>query len=169
MAKKDSKKGKKGKGAPDPTEVVEAVRERGKGLLEEVSAAAQRIRDSFDDVRVLDDIRSLRAEIADLAERVAKLEQASSGAPARAAADTARRATARKPATPKRVVTPPPPKPAGGTGSGTGAGTGAATGAATTRTRSTATAAASSKDSGGTGKRPAAAKRSTAARKPAGS
>jgi hypothetical protein len=152
MAKKDSKKGKKGKGAPDRAEVVENVKERGKGLLEEVSAAAQRIRDSFEDVRVVDDIRAVRADLAQLTERVARLEQASSGAPARAAAGTARKATAAR----KRAVTPPAPKPAAGGGTATG-------------TRSTATAAASSKDSGGTGKRPAAAKRSTTARKPAGS
>jgi hypothetical protein len=151
MAKKDSKKGKKGKGGADRAVVVENVKERGKGLLEEVSAAAQRIRDSFEDVRAVEDVSALRADLAQLTERVAKLEQASSGAPARAAAGAARKATARKPA-----ITPPAPKPAAGGGTAT-------------RTRSTATAAASSKDSGGTGKRPAAAKRSTTARKPAGS
>jgi hypothetical protein len=159
MAKKDNKKSKKGKRANDPSEVVEAVRERGKGLLEEVSSAAQRIRDSFDDVRVADDIRAMRAELEALAKRVAALEQGSTGAPARAAAGAARRATAPKPG---RVTAPPPPKPAAADGK-------AKPGAAATRTRSTATASASAKDSGGAGKRPAAAKRSTAARKPAGS
>jgi hypothetical protein len=156
MAKKDNKKSKKGK-RNDP---VEAVRERGKGLLEEVSSAAQRIRESFDEVRAADDIRGLRTELEALAARVAALEQGRTTAPARAAAGAARRAAPRKPA---RVLTPPPPKPAATDGKDKPPG------AATTRTRSTATASASAKDSGGAGRRPAAAKRSTAARKPAGS
>jgi hypothetical protein len=117
MAKKDKKASKK-KDGRDPTDVVEAVRgavertfqatagqtegarDRGRSLLDEVASAAQRIRESFDDLRVLEDIRGLRAEIQSLSERVAALER-SAAKPAGAATD----ATGGKP-------TPPPKEPA---------------------------------------------------------
>src|SRR4051794_27906215 len=81
MAKKD-KKGKKDKPQSDGSDVVERVRgavERtfqatsggagpardvGRSLLDEVASAAQRIRESFDDLRGLEDGRSLRAGVA---------------------------------------------------------------------------------------------------------
>src|SRR3954470_3635439 len=93
MAKKDKKASKK-KDGRDPSDVVDAVRgavertfqatagqtegarDRGRTLLDEVASAAQRIRESFDDLRVLEDVRGLRAEIASLAERVGALEKA---------------------------------------------------------------------------------------------
>src|SRR3954454_3586435 len=93
MAKKDKKNTKK-KDVRDPSDVVDAVRgavertfqatagqtegarDRGRTLLDEVASAAQRIRESFDDLRVLEDVRGLRAEIQSLSERVAALEKA---------------------------------------------------------------------------------------------
>src|SRR5215211_6655464 len=80
MPKKDKKAAKKDKGR-DPSDVVEAVRgavertfqattggtegarDRGRSLLDDVASAAQRIRESFDDLRVLEDVRGPRAEI----------------------------------------------------------------------------------------------------------
>src|SRR5919202_4988219 len=97
MAKKD-KKPKKGR--PEASDVVDAVRgavertfqattggtqagrDRGRSLLDEVAAAAQRIRESFDDLRVLEDVRGLRAEIEALSRRVAALEKRPSAADA---------------------------------------------------------------------------------------
>src|SRR5918912_2475450 len=94
MAKKDKKDGKKGRRPADPGEVVDAVRsavertfhatagqaqparERGRSLLDEVASAAQRIRESFDELHVLEDVRGLRAEIQSLSQRVAALEKA---------------------------------------------------------------------------------------------
>src|SRR5215217_5985410 len=105
MAKKDKKAPKK-KDARDPSDVVDAVRgavertfqatagqteharDRGRGLLDEVASAAQRIRESFDDLRVLEDVRGLRAEIQSLSERVAALERAAAK-PAAAATSAA--------------------------------------------------------------------------------
>src|SRR5688572_24554994 len=95
MAKKDKKDSNKkdATARPDPADVVEAVRgavertlqattgqtegarERGRGLLEDVASAAQRIRESFDDLKVLEDVRGLRAEIDALSRRVAALER----------------------------------------------------------------------------------------------
>src|ERR687889_737370 len=99
MPKKDKKAAKKDK-AREPADVVEAVRgavertfqataggaqparDRGRGLLDEVASAAQRIRESFDDLRVLEDVRGLRAEIEALSKRVAELEKKQAAAPA---------------------------------------------------------------------------------------
>src|SRR5918999_5924031 len=107
MAKKDKKASKKG---PDPADVVDAVRgavertfqattggtegarDRGRCLLDDVANAAQRIRESFDDLRVLEDVRGLRVEIEALSRRVAELEK-SAAKPARATRTTSPRST----------------------------------------------------------------------------
>ena len=126
MAKKDKKASKKDKGR-EPADVVEAVRgavertfqataggtegarDRGRNLLDDVASAAQRIRESFDDLRVLEDVKGLRAEIETLSKRVAELEKKQAAAPAAAKPAPARRAPARKPAAAK---TTPARKPA---------------------------------------------------------
>src|SRR3954466_8799226 len=119
MAKKDKKASKK-KDGRDPTDVVDAVRgavqrtfqatagqtegarDRGRTLLDEVASAAQRIRESFDDLRVLEDGLGMRAEIAALAERVGAL-----------ATTVAAKATEpAKPAAPKAASKPAASKPA---------------------------------------------------------
>ena len=113
MAKKDKKNSKKkdDAGLPDPGDVIDAVR-----------GAAQRIRESFDDLRVLEDVRGLRAEVEALSRRVAELERQAAkpastpAAPARSArsgAGTARKAPA-KPSAARTAAakTGPKPKPA---------------------------------------------------------
>jgi hypothetical protein len=118
MPKKDKKASKKDKGR-EPADVVEAVRgavertfhataggtegarDRGRNLLDDVASAAQRIRESFDDLRVLEDVRGLRTEIEALSKRVAELEKKQAAAPAAAKPAPARRAPARKPAAAK--------------------------------------------------------------------
>jgi len=145
MAKKD-KKAKKDK-QPEPSDVVDRVRgavERtfqatsggagpardvGKILLDEVAHAAQRIRESFDDLRVLEDVRGLRAEIEALSKRVAALEQQQQAA---AAASTAAKPAAAKPAA---------RKPAGGRAGKPRATTSAPSKPTTTTTRRTTTRA----------------------------
>src|SRR3954468_13423322 len=118
MAKKDKKASKK-KDGRDPSDVVDAVRgavertfqatagqtegarDRGRTLLDEVASAAQRLRESFDDLRVLEDVRGLRAEIAALDERVSALEKSGAAKPTAAAAQAppaAKPAAAPKPA-----------------------------------------------------------------------
>jgi len=124
MPKKDKKASKKDKGR-EPADVVEAVRgavertfqataggtegarDRGRNLLDDVASAAQRIRESFDDLRVLEDVRGLRAEIEALSKRVAELEKKQAAAPARKPA-AARTTTARKP--PAKAPAKPPAK-----------------------------------------------------------
>src|SRR5918996_6496756 len=99
MPKKEKKASKKDR-TPDPADVVEAVRgavertfqattggtegarDRGRSLLDDVASAAQRIRESFDDLRVLEDVRGLRAEIEALSRRVAELEKQVAAKPA---------------------------------------------------------------------------------------
>jgi cell division septation protein DedD len=122
MAKKDKKSTKKKDG-----DVVDAVRgavertfqatagqteqarDRGRSLLDEVASAAQRIRESFDDLRVLEDVRGLRAEIEALSRRVAELEKKQAAAPARkpaaAKTTTARKPPAKAPAKPSAAST----------------------------------------------------------------
>jgi cell division septum initiation protein DivIVA len=124
MPKKDKKASKKDKGR-EPADVVEAVRgavertfqataggtegarDRGRNLLDDVASAAQRIRESFDDLRVLEDVRGLRAEIEALSKRVAELEKKQAAAPA-----AAKPAAARKPAAKPAAARKPPAKAA---------------------------------------------------------
>src|SRR5215218_6570718 len=126
MAKKDKKAPNKKKDGREPADVVDAVRgavertfqatagqteqarDRGRNLLDEVANAAQRIRESFDDLRVLEDVRGLRAEIQSLSERVAALERAAAK-PAAAATSAApakepAAAPAKEPAAPKAAA-----------------------------------------------------------------
>jgi hypothetical protein len=89
MAKKNKKKDKNGS---DAAEAVEAVRsaiertfqatsegaagtqKRTRALVDEVAHAAARIRETIEDLRVLEDVRGLRQEIASLTSRVGALE-----------------------------------------------------------------------------------------------
>src|SRR5688572_14992892 len=113
MAKKDKKNSKKDK-SREPADVVDAVRgavertfqattgstegarDRGRSLLDDVASAAQRIRESFDDLRVLEDVRGLRTEIEALSRRVAELEKRQAATPAPAKATPAKPASARR-------------------------------------------------------------------------
>jgi hypothetical protein len=91
MAKKDKKKKDKQKGS-DAADAVEAVRsavertfqattegaastsKRTRNLVDEVAAAASRIRETIEELRILEDVKGLRSEIEGLARRVAALE-----------------------------------------------------------------------------------------------
>lgn len=116
MAKKDSKKKK----ADDetPKDLGEAIRttlertfqaysegaqstgERTRAVIDEVAAAAARVRQTMTDTRVLDELQGLRRDVEALAQRVAALESAKPAPPAR-------RTPARKPSTSaKRGSTP---------------------------------------------------------------
>jgi hypothetical protein len=106
MAKKESKK-KADADADAPKDLGEAVRttlertfqaytegaqttgERTRAVIDEIAAAAARVRQTMTDTRVLDELQGLRREVDALAQRVAALETAK----------TARRTAARKPAT----------------------------------------------------------------------
>ena len=116
MAKKDKKKKDKQKGS-DAADAVEAVRsavertfqatsegaastsKRTRNLVDEVAAAASRIRETIEELKILEDVRGLRAELEGLARRVAALETRGSTpsrpAPAKRRA-TAKRATAKR-------------------------------------------------------------------------
>src|ERR687896_1532286 len=90
MAKKDKKKkDKKGSDAADAVEAVRsavertfqattegagATQKRTRALVDEVAHAAARIRETIEDLRVLEDVRGLRREIESLTSRVATLE-----------------------------------------------------------------------------------------------
>jgi uncharacterized protein YoxC len=126
MPKKDKKASKKDK-TRDPADVVDAVRgavertfqattggtegarDRGRSLLDDVASAAQRIRESFDDLRVLEDVRGLRAEVEALSRRVTELEKkaAAPAAPAAAKPTPARRAPAKRASTAKKAPAKP--------------------------------------------------------------
>ena len=130
MPKKDKKPPKKDK-SRDPADVVEAVRgavertfqatagqtegarDRGRTLLDDVASAAQRIRESFDDLRVLEDVRGLRAEIEALSRRIAELEKKQAAAPAAAKPAPARRAPAKRATTSTAKKAPAEPSAAG--------------------------------------------------------
>jgi hypothetical protein len=124
MAKKDKKK-KKDKNGSDAAEAVEAVRsavertfqataegaattsKRTRTLVDEIGHAAARVRETLEELRVLEDVRGLRAEIEALARRVTALETRSE-APSRPA-PAKRRATAKR-TTAKRTTAKRTPK-----------------------------------------------------------
>src|SRR3954468_16484418 len=131
MPKKDKKKAAETKKdrSRDPADVVDAVRgavertfqattgstegarDRGRSLLDDVASAAQRIRESFDDLRVLEDVRGLRAEVEALSRRVAELEKKPAVVPGAAAKPTPA-AKSRAGAKPKPAsARPTPAKP----------------------------------------------------------
>jgi hypothetical protein len=132
MPKKDKKAAKKDK-PREPADVVEAVRgavertfhataggtegarDRGRNLLDDVASAAQRIRESFDDLRVLEDVRGLRAEIEALSRRVAELEKKQAPAPAAAKPAPARRAPAKRAPAAAAAKAPAKPSTSGST------------------------------------------------------
>jgi len=130
MAKKDKKTKPKDAARPDPADVVDAVRgavertfqattggtegarDRGRGLLDDVASAAQRIRESFDDMKVLEDVRGLRAEVDALSRRVAELEKQPAAKPASARSGTTRSSSAaRSGGTTARPTRKAPAKP----------------------------------------------------------
>jgi cell division septum initiation protein DivIVA len=163
MPKKDKKAAKKDKGR-DPADVVEAVRgavertfqattggtegarDRGRSLLDDVASAAQRIRESFDDLRVLEDVRGLRAEIEALSRRVAELEKqvAKPAAAAPAKTTPARRAPAKRATTAKAPAKAPAKPSAASTAAKT---TGPKAKPAATRGKSAASSSSSSTSS----------------------
>jgi hypothetical protein len=91
MAKKDSNKKKKDE---EPADLVETIRstiertfhayaegaqpigERTRQVIDEVAAAASRIRQTMEEARVADEVRGLRREVEALAQRVTALESA---------------------------------------------------------------------------------------------
>ena len=108
MAKKDKKK--KDRKGSDAAEAVEAVRsavertfqattegaagtqKRTRALVDEIAHAAARVRETLEELRVLEDVRGLRGELQSLARRVAALE----GRGAKAASTTSQPATAKR-------------------------------------------------------------------------
>jgi len=116
MAKKNKKKDK-GSDAADAVEAVRAAIERTfqattegaagtqkrtRALVDEVAHAAVRIRETIEDLRVLEDVRGLRREIQSLTSRVAALEgrvaeawPPSRPAPAKSSSRPAKPATAK--------------------------------------------------------------------------
>src|SRR5919206_881794 len=111
MAKKDSKKKEKRAGRGGPQDAVEAVRaavertfqasaegaqstrERTRELIDEVASAATRVRQTFEELRVLDELKGLRGEVEALARRVSELEAAGrAGAPTSGRTASTRRA-----------------------------------------------------------------------------
>jgi hypothetical protein len=115
MAKKDKAKKKDRKGS-DAADAVEAVRsavertfqatsegaagtqKRTRALVDEVAHAAARIRETIEELRLLEDVKGLRGEIQSLARRVAALE----GRGAKRAASTPSAPSSAAAAKPKR-------------------------------------------------------------------
>ncbi len=110
MAKKDKKdkkkdKDKKDSGAADALEAIRSAVERTfqataegaagtqkrtQNLVDEIAGAVARVRDTIEELKVLDDVRGLRTEIAALSARVSALESAVKGRGGRAKPATAR-------------------------------------------------------------------------------
>jgi hypothetical protein len=89
MAKRDGKKKDKKDAQQDAADMIrsgieraialsaegaQATRERTREVVDEITAAAGRVRQSLEDMRVLDEVKRLRTEVEALASRVASLE-----------------------------------------------------------------------------------------------
>jgi hypothetical protein len=90
-------------------EGAQATRERTRELVDEIASAAGRVRQSLEDMRVLDELRRLRNEIEALGARVTALERpgstaASATSPASAAKPAASRAS--RPRATKKTTSP---------------------------------------------------------------
>ncbi len=186
MAKKDKKAKKDDKGGSgDPVETVRAAleralasaggaavaRDRTRDLIDDFATFAGRFRESLDDLRVLDEVRSLRAEVERLSNRVSALEsggrtasgRASTARSARSTAASSSRATAAKPARATAA------KPARSTTANSSRATAAKPARSTAASSSRATAAkpsrpraaTSSRSGSASSRRPAAAKSSS--------
>jgi hypothetical protein len=92
-------------------EGAQATRERTRELVDEIASAAGRVRQSLEDMRVLDELRRLRGEVEALATRVAALERPGS-ASSTAATSTATSAVSPPPAAKSRAKTTTARKPA---------------------------------------------------------
>src|SRR3954452_13776097 len=106
MAKKDkqAKKDKAGGSAADAVDAIRSAIERGlegagltekrqREVVEQVTGAAARIRQTLEDLRVLEEVKDLRAQVERLAARVGELEGAARSR-ATATRSTAPRSTA---------------------------------------------------------------------------
>jgi hypothetical protein len=91
-------------------EGAQATRERTRELVDEIASAAGRVRQSLEDMRVLDELRRLRGEVEALATRVAALERP--GSASTAATSTATSAVSPPPAAKSRAKTTTARKPA---------------------------------------------------------
>jgi cell division septation protein DedD len=80
--KKDKKKGK------------DSLPDLGKEIVDEVARAVQRVRESIEERKVLDDLKGIRNEVENLARRVAALERPGSGGTTAASGAAATRSTA---------------------------------------------------------------------------
>ena len=163
MAKKDKKAKKEDTEArTDPIEAVRAAveralasaggtsgaRDRTRDLIDDFATFAGRFRDSLEELRVIDEVRSLRAEVEALSRRVGELESAAakpapSSASGRAAAGRTSRGSRAKPAT------------------GTAASSSGGTSRSAARPKTSTRAATSSRSGSSASRRPAAAKTSS--------
>src|ERR1700754_3137967 len=117
MAKKDKekkdKKDSKGSAEPDAVaalrsalertlhasaEGAQATRDRTREIVDEIATAANKVRHTLEDMRVLDEVKRLRSEVEALASRVASLEIRPGGGTAAAPAEKPAAAIKRKPA-----------------------------------------------------------------------
>src|ERR1700742_2666224 len=74
------------RGLQASAEGAQATRERTRELVDEIASAAGRVRQSLEDMRVLDELRRLRGAVEALPTRVASLERPAPAAPATPAA-----------------------------------------------------------------------------------
>jgi len=158
MAKKKEKSSKdsadeKAKGSKPADAVIGAIeqafaaaaggaaqtRGRAQDLVEDITSATNRVRDTLDDLRVLEDLKGLRAELETLATRVAALEvqQAAQPEPEPERKPATRRSSTRSTS---RSGSASPPRASTGTkpaGTRTAAGTSSRSRSSSSGTRST--------------------------------
>ena len=82
-------------------EGAQATQKRTRELVDEIASAAGRVRQSLEDMRVLDELRRLRNEVETLSARVAALERPGSAPSSSGSASAAKPATSRASSTAK--------------------------------------------------------------------
>ena len=86
-------------------EGAQATRERTRELVDEIATAAGRVRQTLEDMHVLDELRKLRGEVETLAKRVAALERPHASKPATTSTSTSTHSASRPAAARSRAKT----------------------------------------------------------------
>jgi hypothetical protein len=129
-------------------EGAQATRERTRELVDEIASAAGRVRQSLEDMRVLDELRKLRTEVEALATRVAALERPRASKPATTGTSTSSRPAATKSTASRVRRKPATRKPAAKKSASSRSRAKKTTGTSTAAKKSTGTSTAAKKPTG---------------------
>jgi hypothetical protein len=129
-------------------EGAQVTRERTRELVDEIASAAGRVRQSLEDMRVLDELRRLRTEIEALGARVTALERPGSASAASTSSASAAKPAASRASRPRATKKTTSPRKSAGARKATSARKSTAKKSTSARSRAKKPSAAKSSSSG---------------------